>query len=367
MSTVSNVGKVAIVGEGYSPAKVAVSLSNEIKTDENMDNVVTSSVAAGRLTIEEIMTNLDDIAEINKSFELNRKMADTRKMVQNMGYALGINLADQETIHKNLLKNNTSEDHIRYVCQDEKRLDEEIFSRPDGHVIKVKPFGGDTAFTAKKDFVETISGFYELQKKVNAQLDSINKDTKEVMDAGIDAISPPVANRLKENVATMRLSAEESGNESVKKRADKIELGYTFDIVKDTIRSIPKLVKNAMSDYSSERRVTNIGERYNRKRYDANTATTLAAYITDDNKDSIEAQYLTKDEYVEGYENFFVFFLIRWYSSQPWKDKDCYTKDMHNTTALVLRVLMANNLNEEFRDEVIKNIAEVWALFKEYM
>ena len=149
-----------------------------------------------------------------------------------------------------------------------------------------------------------------------------------------------------------------------KKLIKRMESAYTFEEYVKILEKYPSIVKNTISELKNPVKVRDTGARYNRKRKQQNCATSLIAVIKDDIGSSLERQYMAPGDYVEGYENLFGYFLIRFFSKEDWSSKDSFTKEMHNATVIILTTLMSGSLDKDFREEIISNINKIWAVFK---
>lgn len=318
------------------------------------------------LSLVDMVNMIDDISN---SLEIQRQMFDAREQLTQVCLALGIKKDDQEFLHTKFQKSYIKEE-LTKIMADKDLLDKKFFTREDGTIINVTTLQkqGDQ-YEAKKELVEYLYSFYDMERSIQNDLDEMRSDIRKFKKEDISSASATVANNLKQGIDERwaEMEAMEDGAEKEARRTllTRLQSSYTFADLLDVLDRHPSVAANAMKDMVTPTRVKAVGKQYADKLKQGNTFSKLYGVIQDDIDKSIEKQFLHEDDYLAGKENFFGFFLIRFFGMESWTDESAHIREMHNATCIVLNNLMNGTLDKEFRDEVVDNIKKVWAKVKE--
>ena len=330
------------------------------------------SEPSGGVSFKDITEMVDSIEKIGQSVEMQRQMADANERMASMCFQMGISKNDQDFLKAKFKKNDVPDDKFAEIIKDKDKLNAEYFTREDGSVITIDKAICEqvsmTEFDLKVDFVETLRTFYGMEADAQKSIDEINQSIEEFKFGEISELSSTIANNFKQSLKDRMDETEKIEDEKEKKRRMKLinrmMSAYTFDEYIKVLEKYPSIVKNTISELKKPEMIKNTGARYNQKRQRQGCATSLIAIVRDDVENSLERQYMAPGDYVEGYENLFAYFILRFFSKEDWSSKDSFTKEMHNATTIILTTLMAGQLDKDFREEVISNINKIWALFK---
>lgn len=331
-------------------------------------------------TPEDIMSILESIENVNESFELTRKMSNAKEQLQAICNMIGLGRLDQDYINNKLRECRYTENEVSAIMMDEKKLNETFFTKPDGKVIKIKNINNYTDHQIKQELIGHVYAFYILEKEIEQQAKDVRMETNKVTSAGVDVLTDNIANTFTDVLFTEReqLKAKEDTleNRLALKKNEMRQAAFTFNFMLDLIHEHPKVVENTVWDYKHETRVRAVGERYGEQRGITKTGSALYAVISDDPNESLEAKFLNPTQYEKGYENLFVFALIRYFGHLKWKStanpktnkpNDNFAKDQHNAVCLLLRALMQGRMRTDVRDTFVANIVDVWAEFLPYV
>ena len=83
--------------------------------------------------------------------------------------------------------------------------------------------------------------------------------------------------------------------------------------------------------------------------------------MKDDIEKSLEAVFLPKEDYAQGYENLFIFGLIRFFSKEDWNNP--VTKKLHNATVTLLTNLQKHTLPQDVEDTIVESMKKVWEYY----
>lgn len=348
---------------------------SEVITNQN-DELTNLSEESGsvintKTSLDGIVGMINSIDEMGKSIEMQRQLVDAKGRLRDLCFELGIKEDDQEFIHKKFMDNEYTDDTIKLYTKDLDTINLNFFTRDDGTVIKVKSGSGETEqYNVKKDFIVYLNGFYDMEKTIVADIDAINKDIADFKNEEVSSMAATIANGIKSGIEARKKESLQMDDEFEKsnrlKLLDRMESGYTFQAMIDVLERYPKVARSTIDDMKNAEKVKEVGKRYVTKLHQRNVVSTLYGTIFDDISKSIETQFLCKEDYVEGYENLFAFYLIRFFSKEDWSPKS-YTKEMHNACSIILNNLLSGNLDKELRDEVVANITKIWRKFKEVL
>lgn len=135
---------------------------------------------------------------------------------------------------------------------------------------------------------------------------------------------------------------------------------YDLKPYRETLIKYPTVISHTLEDIRSPRRIKEISARYHEKLGKAGCSVSLVAYINDDIKKSFEYRNLPKGSYMEGYENLFIFSLIRYFSMEHWDSKNL---KMHNATINALHKMNTDKLGDDLKQSMRTAIIEYLALF----
>lgn len=316
-------------------------------------------------TAQDIMSILSDIEQVNNSFELYRNMAESKQKLQVACSKLGVGRKDQDYIDEKLKNTLYTDKELEQVINDKKKLDEAFFKRPDGTIIKLKPVQGYSEYQMKQELVAYLYAFFQIDNEAEKEIDKVNDETNKFAASNIGVLTDHLANTFVRDIKANleKYLADENPDQSMIDKCNVLLKAFTLEDAEHILKTIPKVIRSTIDEYKSNSGITRVGQRYGKKRDDTKTASTLTASIMDDTSKSIEARFLNPTQYVEGYENLFVFYLIKYYGQQSWTDPASYTREQHNAVVMLLRALLEDKLAQEVRDEFVTNIARVWSYF----
>lgn len=355
---------------------------NLIETDDAIGEPASELESAvdgeGTTVEEESSSNLADIVnsidDIAKSLECQKQIFNAKAQLEQICFSMGVTKDDQEFLNEKFQTLCYTKEYINNIVSDKDKLDATFFTREDGSIIHLTTLTGDNnQYEAKKELVEYLYGFYDLEKSVQHDLDELNEDIKKFKREDVASASATVANNLKVGIEDRWTEMEALPDDDPEKKErrnllSRLKSSYTFADLIAVMEKYPSVVKSAFRDVDNAERIKEIGKRYATKLKQGNTFSKLYGIFQDDISKSIEKQFLHEDDYVAGRENFFAFFLVRFFATETWTkgSTDC-TRELHNATCIVLNNLLAGTLDTEFRDEVVANIKTVWKKFKELM
>ena len=150
------------------------------------------------------------------------------------------------------------------------------------------------------------------------------------------------------------LEQKESNPESLGKNAEYLLSGFNFSRQIELFRKNPSIAKHTLEDFHDTDRITDFGARYRRTLNKGKTAATLIALITNSPDTSIEAEFLPPTKYKPGYENLFLFSLIRYFTMEYW---DQNVRVMHAMTIALLQQFVDDELPEDLKSAYMENIS----------
>lgn len=135
---------------------------------------------------------------------------------------------------------------------------------------------------------------------------------------------------------------------------------YDLKPFKSVLVKYPSVIRHTLEDIQTARRIKEISTRYHEKLGKAGCSISLIAYINDDITKSFEYRNLPKGTYEAGYENLFVFSLIRYFSMEHW---DAKVLKMHNATVNSLYKLDTGNIGDELKAQMRESIIDYLKMF----
>lgn len=220
----------------------------------------------------------------------------------------------------------------------------------------------------KRDFLlYFIQNDYYLAK-IDEEVEELNRATEELTSDISSALNPLKDNILAYSEYLIQESKIEDTDDNVARRyknarvrkAIAIRSGYTFENLIELIEKHPSIVSNALKDFHTESKISQIGERYARKLKTNGIDFNLFTLLSDDVKDSLEYRTLPIGEYPEGMENFTVFFIIR-SLAMGLTDKDDVV--FHASVQIALSKLLDGTLDPDVAETVKGNIKKLLSYF----
>jgi hypothetical protein len=199
-------------------------------------------------------------------------------------------------------------------------------------------------------------------KEIDKLIENMNKETSEIhaeMNGVISSFTDNVLNYIKttrEKIADQDIN----GKDKIMKELYYIESAYTFSVFKDIIERYPSIIKNTLNDFTKEVKIIDVANRYKAKLASNKVHSTLIDFVNTDPMKTVEGLLLTKGQYREGYEDLFVFSVIRFFAMEDWKDG--YTKKLHSSLMLALRKLKDNELQTETKELMISSMTDYLAV-----
>ena len=143
-------------------------------------------------------------------------------------------------------------------------------------------------------------------------------------------------------------------NKKLINELDYIESGFTFQKIMETYDEIPSIVKNTLKDMRNPEKIQSIGKKYHTTLNNAGSYASLIVFISNSPDTSFEEMYLPPDKYRAGYENLFMFSLIRYFSMSYW---NADVVRMHSVIITTLQRFISNEMPEDMKEQYVNNIA----------
>lgn len=345
---------------------------DDVKCED--EDVVKNAEPAG-ISFKDISEMADSIDRLGRSVEMQRQIVDANERLADSCYQLGLSKETQDFIESKLRNDSTTDEEFAAIVKDKDKLDELYFTKEDGKIItfdsNVCQMMSMTEYDLKVDFISELRTFYKMEADTQKAIDDINQSIEEFKFGEISELSSTIANNFRQSLDERCSELENVEDLKERKRREKLisrmRSGYTFDAFIEVLEKYPSIVKNTLIELKRPQMIKDTGSRYNAKRLKCECVSSLIPVIRDDTDKSLERLYMAPGDYVEGYENLFGYFAVRFFSKEDWTSRDVFTKEMHNSMVIILTNLIEGNLDKEFREEVLANISKVWAIFKKSM
>lgn len=320
--------------------------------------------------MREMVNAIDDIGRV---LDMQRKVVDLKSELENACYQFGISEKDQLTIHEHMKAFTKEHRNINTVTKNKSVLDDTFFKRQDGSIIEIKNSleknknapGSFNEFEVKKSLVVYVHGFYQFDADVQKDIDEINKSMENFANTDVAGASTFVASSYKKGIESKIEAAMAIEDETMRKKELKecaaMRSAYTFESYIAVLEQYKSIAENSIKDINNMEQVAKVGAAYRKKLKLSGTYSNLFGMIHNDINNSLEAMFLPKDDYAEGYENLFAFGLIRFFSKENWDDP--ITKQVHNATVILLTNLQKKTLPEDTSESIIAGIRKVWEYF----
>lgn len=146
-----------------------------------------------------------------------------------------------------------------------------------------------------------------------------------------------------------------------KKKAYYIRSGYTFENMIALVKDNPGLVRNALSDFRNDNRLTEIGKQYGKKLEQGNIGLTLFPLLGNYPEDSLEFKLLPMDSYPTGLEGFTAVFLIRYLAHElPSMEAQVFQASVYTA----LQRALDNTLDKDVLNTIKNGMIEFLSYFK---
>lgn len=323
----------------------------------------------------------DAIDNMSKVLEAQRKMFDLREELSNACRQFGISEEDQEVIHNKIKKFVEEKKNIKGAIEKKEVLDRQFFTRENGTVIAVKNPVKEgipdkfNEFEIKKGLAIYFHSSYQYDISVQKDLDEMNKSMNEFRTNDVAEASVYVASIYKESLEknlvlgkeVLQKMEEEGDGDGIRqmkaqlKEWEILRSSYTFDTYIEALKRYKSIPVNTTKDICNDMQVKFVGERYRKKLESSHTYSTLFGIVKDDIEKSLEAVFLPKEDYAQGYENLFIFGLIRFFSEEDWNNP--VTKKLHNATVTLLTNLQKHTLPQDVEDTIVESMKKVWEYY----
>lgn len=377
-------------GNNIEPEEVPNITAECNKNDQSQSEEVTSEeeeLGEEDAAIEEFNPSqfgemADAIDNMSKVLEAQRKMFDLHEELSNACRQFGISEEDQEVIHNHIKQFVEEEGDIKKATKTKKQMDEQFFTRENGTIIDIKNPVKDTApgnfdeFAIKQSLVVYFHSSYQYDLDVQKDLDEMNKSmeefrTKDVAEASVYVASiykDSLEKNLEAGKEALQKMMEEGNEEGIRqmkaylKEWEHLRSSYTFDAYINTLEKHKSIAANIIRDIRNDSQVSFVGKCYRKKLKSHHTYSTLFGMVHDNVGESLEAMFLPKEDYAKGYENLFIFGLIRFFAKEDW-DNTQVTKKLHNATVILLMNLQKHTLPQDVEDIIVESMKKVWKYY----
>lgn len=243
----------------------------------------------------------------------------------------------------------------------------EFFINEDGTTMDISIPGGKKNLT-EKDFAEFKQSVLIYLKQEAIIKDEFDKELKK-FDEERKEIEQSMGTSANEIILSYLDLATEKKNELLKRgitggkelrSTNHILSGFDFNVELETMREHPSIIKNTLNEMHNESLIISYGKRYRVAIKNHQSIATLISFISNTPNSSFEEVFLPPDKYKAGYENLFLFSIIRHFSMTRWTED---TVKMHAMTVSLLQQMVNNELPEEIQSKYVENIAAYLSVF----
>lgn len=313
----------------------------------------------------EVLKNYNELVsmEARKSSLYSEVDAQRQKVADMKEHVLKDVAEDESGFIEEKLLEVTSVDELMRRISTQEGLDYFYTNPATGQILDVTV--GDTS----KDRENFKRGFLKFLLENRLAMEGIDEELKkyEQAIADFDVDTRDAIAALSDNVLTYvdyvrRSTPEDHPNyKKIMEQLRYIESAYNMDVFRETVEKYPSIIKHTLEDVHSERRIKEIGGRYFGKLASAKVNASLMAFMNDDPQQSFEYKALLPNQYKAGYENLFIFSLIRFFAMESWTDPNI--KKLHASTIIALRKLVSGDITDELKESMRDYIAKYLALF----
>lgn len=246
---------------------------------------------------------------------------------------------------------------LLYVKNDENV--EELFTNEDG--TKMEIVGPDGVVTEKeslelkRNIVLYVFQTAKWKLEINHTMEEFEKTKQEIERSMGTTANEIVIDRLRLTIEQKK-EIETTEKEVPKSTMNKINCllsGFDFNKQLETFQEHPSIIRNTIKDMKNQDTIFSLGKRYKAALKKNQTFASLISFISDTAASSFEEMYLPKEVYKEGYENLFLFSIIRYFAMDYWTEN---TKQMHAMTISLLQQLVEGKLPGDLKEQFINNI-----------
>lgn len=211
------------------------------------------------------------------------------------------------------------------------------------------------------DFLRVIFSTVVGNREIDREIENYNKTIKE-FNIEYQGILRTLSDNILLYCDTVEneISPDDPNYKKVMEEIYYIRGAYDLKPFKEVLIKYPSVIRHTLEDVRIGRRIKDISSRYHEKLAKAGCNISLIAYVSDDITKSFEYLNLPKGSYDEGYENLFVFSLIRYFSMEHW---DAKVLKMHNATINSLHKMNTGQLGDELKQSMREAIIDYLKLF----
>lgn len=304
---------------------------------------------------------LQKIANVTSNVvSAQRKLADT---LHGRGEVLKFVNGDIESIEDKLKSFGSSEKLSEYIKNDENV--NSFFIDNEGNEITLNlPKEYKKSCATDSDIVNMKRQILVFLKQSQIMTDEFQKIVDDY-NKEQESIEKEMGTTVKDIVIDyLRYSLEQEKSikdgEKINSELSHLLSGFDFRIEKDTLKSVPSIVEHTLKDFRDTDKIKEYGERYRSAINKANSLATLISFISNYPDTSIEESFLPPDKYKKGYENFFIFSLVRYYAMTYWTPQ---VRRMHAMTISILQQFLDNTLPSDLKERYAENISSYLEAF----
>lgn len=307
---------------------------------------------------ETLQTTVNNIMKVaNSEHGLAEAQTAIAKMNKDKSRLCSHMNGDTDFLEEKLKQFSTVEELIKAI-QTKEQVDE-FFTDNDGNTLsfiqssdKVVSEAEELEF--KKGLLVYLKQMELSQKELDEACEEFARETKELTDELGQTVRDFVSTYM-ENIREMRQNIEDTEeNKAIIAELDHIESGFNFGELMKTYTEHPTIPANTISDMGSDDKIVSLGSRYRTALQKAGTTASLITFISNTSSTSFEEMYLPPDKYQKGYENLFIFSLIRYFAITYWTNN---VKKMHASVIVILQQFINNEMSEDMKTEYVDNIA----------
>lgn len=236
---------------------------------------------------------------------------------------------------------------------------DEFFTDDDGNMLSLIPQGNQTISEAedlefKKGLLVYLKQMELSQNELDEACEEFARESRALTEEIGYTVRDFVATYM-EQIKELRKTIEDTdANKAMISELDHIESGFHFGELMKTFDKHPTIPANTISDMHKDDMIVSLGSRYRTALKRSGVVASLITFISNTDATSFEEIYLPPDKYRKGYENLFIFSLIRYFAMEYWTTN---VKKMHASMIVILQRFVNNEMSEEMKAEYVENIS----------
>lgn len=312
---------------------------------------------------EEVFSKMTKLTNVNHKY-INAQMVASQKEREKQELQKYVS-GDLSLLEKNMQDTNLSTPDLIQRLNLDPEFVNSLFSEEDGTpmtLIIPKDAPAKDVSNFKKDLLIYLIESKRVDDELQTAIDEYNKERQLIekdmgstaRDLVIDCLNWAINKRAE-------LQAHpDTASKANMDQLDHIISGFDFKVMMDTLKQHPSIIKNTLKDMHDNDIIASLGQRYRTAREKAGSAATLITFISNSPDTSFEEIYLPPDKYQQGFENLFMFSIIRHFAMTYWTKN---TVLMHAMTISLLQQFIDNTLPEDLKEAYIDNISAYLSAF----